>query len=341
MMRPEVFLSHAAEDNPASDAIATRLKAARIATYTFETHTRPGELIGEKLRAAIKRCDVTVVLCTIHSRHSTYVHQEIGVAFGEHKPIIPLAPDGFDLQEFAMLAGREYIRFDPRAVHNVIPPLVKAVRIAYRAAEAIAWNPPVPEKDKPSEAKNPRAAEPMRVPDHASASAVAVSADHGDLGESHAQYGRALREMGIADLGHGRIELALSALDAALLHDREFHDDRGAADDHLWAGRACIERARAIDRKITSVTIPGFDARIDHLVRSRRESWKAAASHLVQAYSAYRDFPDMEQAQQTLYEMTPPWNMLGREFMRVCAKLRLPRDAPKLYDTLEEQHIKG
>lgn len=46
------------------------------------------------------------------SQHSQYVHQEIGVAEGLNKLIVPLVEVGIDSNRLAMLESREYIPFD-------------------------------------------------------------------------------------------------------------------------------------------------------------------------------------------------------------------------------------
>jgi hypothetical protein len=53
-----------------------------------------------------------VVLLTLHSQYSPYVQQEIGVAEGKGKLVIPMVQPGVDPRALAMLEGRQYIPFD-------------------------------------------------------------------------------------------------------------------------------------------------------------------------------------------------------------------------------------
>jgi hypothetical protein len=68
--------------------------------------------ISEKVKAQIGACDALVVLLTVNSQYSAYVQQEIGVAEGIRKLVIPIVQPGVNEKALAMLAGKEYIPFD-------------------------------------------------------------------------------------------------------------------------------------------------------------------------------------------------------------------------------------
>ena len=109
----EVFLSHASSDREHVELVRGQIEAMGVAVYLSEHDPQAGTLLADKVDAAIRRASLVVVLITSTSVNSTYVQQEIGVALGQGKPVIPIVDSriaaGIDL---AMLNGVEYIIFD-------------------------------------------------------------------------------------------------------------------------------------------------------------------------------------------------------------------------------------
>ena len=76
--------------------------------FLAETSVEAGEPLDTKIVAAIKRCDVFVLLWSHHAKQSEWVPQEIGIAKAIEKPIIPIVlhesatPTGF-------LKGTKYL----------------------------------------------------------------------------------------------------------------------------------------------------------------------------------------------------------------------------------------
>lgn len=73
-----------------------------------ETSIAAGETLDRTIVAAIKRCDVFVLLWSHHAKDSEWVPQEVGIAKAVDKPIIPIvlhesaSPTGF-------LKGTKYL----------------------------------------------------------------------------------------------------------------------------------------------------------------------------------------------------------------------------------------
>jgi hypothetical protein len=107
-----VFLSHNAVDAPWVKWIGTNCNAIGIEAYLYEHDLRPGQMLADKVQAAIRNSDALVVLLTENSVFSPYVQQEVGLAKGLHKSVIPLVQPGIGQQHLAMLQGVEYIEFD-------------------------------------------------------------------------------------------------------------------------------------------------------------------------------------------------------------------------------------
>ncbi len=125
----KVFLSHSSADAAWVKWIAENGRRVAVDVYLYEHDPQPGRMAADKLEAAIRNCDAMVVLLTANSRFSPYVQQEIGVAKGAGKLIVPLVQPGIEQGSLAMLQGVEYIPFDfgdpQRALATLLPYLQK------------------------------------------------------------------------------------------------------------------------------------------------------------------------------------------------------------------------
>jgi hypothetical protein len=111
-MAYRIFFSHSEADRPWVAWLAGQAGAIGIKAYLYENDPQPGVYISEKVKAQIGACDALVVLLTVNSQYSAYVQQEIGVAEGIRKLVIPIVQPGVNEKALAMLAGKEYIPFD-------------------------------------------------------------------------------------------------------------------------------------------------------------------------------------------------------------------------------------
>ncbi len=107
-----IFLSHSSKDAHWVKRIADDSKQVGVEVYMYEHDPQPGRMIAEKVESAIRASDALVVLLTRESQFSAYVQQEIGLARGLGKPVIPLVQPGVSHANLAMLEGAEYINFD-------------------------------------------------------------------------------------------------------------------------------------------------------------------------------------------------------------------------------------
>lgn len=108
----KVFLSHSCKDAEWVKWIAANARQVGIEIYLYEHDPQPGGLVADKVQANIRSSDALVVLLTKESQFSPYVQQEIGVAKGLNKPIIPLVQPDVNERSLAMLQGVEHIGFD-------------------------------------------------------------------------------------------------------------------------------------------------------------------------------------------------------------------------------------
>ena len=106
-----IFCSHSSKDMELVRPLQERIEAMGWELYLFEDDKQPGEYVASKLQQAIERANVVLVLLTHNSKQSIYVHQEIGYASAQKKPIIPLVEHGVSKRVLGMLDGREYLSF--------------------------------------------------------------------------------------------------------------------------------------------------------------------------------------------------------------------------------------
>ena len=111
-MAYKIFISHSSYDKPWVDWIAKNAMNFGIVPYLYEYDIQPGKSIAQKVKEEIRKSNAFVVLITANSQFSNYVQQEIGVAEGFGKRIIPLVQPGISEDILAMLKEREYIPFD-------------------------------------------------------------------------------------------------------------------------------------------------------------------------------------------------------------------------------------
>lgn len=127
-MTNQVFISHSSRDRPAVEIVRLQLQAAGVEPYMYEYDLRPGELLVAKLTDAIATSSAVVVLLTAESASSQSVHQEIGIALGLKKPVIPLVEAGVGQKELALLNGVEFVVFNSAKPEEALTAMVNQVR---------------------------------------------------------------------------------------------------------------------------------------------------------------------------------------------------------------------
>lgn len=107
-----VFLSHSmtSDDQPFVRQIADVLESQGITCYVAERDGKFGQSLANKVEQALRNADCVVALLTQGGSQSAFVNQEIGLAQGIGKPIVPIVEKGLSLCGFK--AGVEWIEFD-------------------------------------------------------------------------------------------------------------------------------------------------------------------------------------------------------------------------------------
>src|SRR5260370_20587028 len=106
------FLSHSMKDQAVVELLRQQIVALGVDLYLAEHDPQPGKPLADKVIEAIHRTDAMVVLLTEAGAAAPFVQQEIGVARGARKLIVPIVQEGIDGNVLAMLAGVERIAVD-------------------------------------------------------------------------------------------------------------------------------------------------------------------------------------------------------------------------------------
>jgi hypothetical protein len=108
-----VFISHAVgpAEIPIVNHLVAALNGAGVNAYLAMYDRDPGNPLGSKVQDQIERSDIVLVILTKKGVESAWVNQEVGLAMGKGKRIIPFVEKG--LTPEGLLHGVEYFPFDP------------------------------------------------------------------------------------------------------------------------------------------------------------------------------------------------------------------------------------
>ena len=89
-MALKVFFSYSTRDLRIVQFVQQMLAGTQVQVFVAEYDVAPGKALAPAVVGAIKECDVFVLLWTQNARTSDWVPQEIGIAKGHGKTIIPV-----------------------------------------------------------------------------------------------------------------------------------------------------------------------------------------------------------------------------------------------------------
>jgi hypothetical protein len=107
-MALRVFVSYSTEDRSTVDFVASILAGPSVEVFVADYSLPAGAPLPDAIVAAIKNCDLFIVLWSAHSYSSHWVSQEIGIARGDNKQIIPVVLHS-DLKPPAFIANLKYL----------------------------------------------------------------------------------------------------------------------------------------------------------------------------------------------------------------------------------------
>jgi hypothetical protein len=86
----EVFVSYSSTDLETATALRTWIQHAGAQAFIAEYSVLPSQALAATIENAIRRCDLFVLLWSGNAAKSAWVPQEIGMARGLSKPILPI-----------------------------------------------------------------------------------------------------------------------------------------------------------------------------------------------------------------------------------------------------------
>jgi hypothetical protein len=125
----EVFISYARSDTDEAKRLVRALQAANVSGWMDQADIAFGDSIAGKVRDALKRSSVFVVLLSPDALHSQWVQFEIGAAEALGKKIVPIIVSGEHLEKQLpdILRNRKWIDARHKSHEDVVQDLQRAL----------------------------------------------------------------------------------------------------------------------------------------------------------------------------------------------------------------------
>lgn len=107
-MAYKVFVSYSTNDFPIVEYVRRILSSPEVEVFIAEYSVPPGSPLDQSILQAIQTCDMFVLLWSRNSKASDWVPQEIGVARGQNKTILPIVLEP-GLQLPAFISNLKYL----------------------------------------------------------------------------------------------------------------------------------------------------------------------------------------------------------------------------------------
>jgi hypothetical protein len=107
-MAYKLFVSYATADLAIVDKLREFFAEAEISVFAAEYNVVPGSPLSPTIEKAIRDCDLFLLLWSSRSRASDWVGQEIGLAKGQKKTILPVVLEP-DLQLPGFISDLKYL----------------------------------------------------------------------------------------------------------------------------------------------------------------------------------------------------------------------------------------
>jgi hypothetical protein len=135
----QIFVSYSTRDLHVVTALHNHLEPLGVSVYVAAYSTAPGQSLPQEIKRAIEGCDLFLLIWSTSAQSSTWVPQEIGVATGLKKPIMPVVLHA-GLQLPAFLSDLKYLELYkyPAAAINWLQRFVAQRAEQKQKGEAIA-----------------------------------------------------------------------------------------------------------------------------------------------------------------------------------------------------------
>jgi hypothetical protein len=107
-MAYKVFISYSTRDLASVEQVRNVLANQEVQVFIAEYSLPPGKSLSLEIQQAISECDLFVLLWSKNSKASEWVPQEIGIAKGQNKAILPIVLDN-SLQLPAFISDLKYL----------------------------------------------------------------------------------------------------------------------------------------------------------------------------------------------------------------------------------------
>lgn len=107
-MSYKVFLSYSTKDLELVQHVRSVLQNSSVEVFVAEYSIVPGQPLADTIVAAIKNCNLFILLWSNNSKQSEWVPQEIGIASAAQKTILPVILEP-DLQLPGFISSLKYL----------------------------------------------------------------------------------------------------------------------------------------------------------------------------------------------------------------------------------------
>ncbi len=139
-MALKIFISYSTKDLQVVDFVQSMLVGSPVEVFVAEYSVPAGQPLSQSIIAAIKQCDLFVLLWSKNSEQSDWVPQEIGIAKVDNKQIIPVVLDS-GLKPPGFISDLKYLDVpkDPTGAFTWLRDNVFAQANEKQKQEAVAW----------------------------------------------------------------------------------------------------------------------------------------------------------------------------------------------------------
>jgi len=113
MAQFDVFISHDTRDLQLASRLYDVLDKVGMQPYIYELYPQYRRSIPEAIRDVMKSCSACLVLLTSSGIQSFWVHQELGLAYGRERIIIPVVELGIDFRVKGFVQMVSQVNYDP------------------------------------------------------------------------------------------------------------------------------------------------------------------------------------------------------------------------------------
>lgn len=139
-MALKIFISYSTKDLQVVNFVRSMLAGSPVEVFVAEYSVSAGQPLSQSIIAAIKGCDLFMLLWSKNSEQSDWVPQEIGIGKGDGKQIVPVLLHS-DLKLPGFISDLKYLDVpkDPQRAFTWLRDNVFARANQKQQQEAIGW----------------------------------------------------------------------------------------------------------------------------------------------------------------------------------------------------------